>query len=212
MKCLGAIAALALVGMVIVVAFGWGTEAPPGKERRTEQFSETLAEGVSVQRHGFYGVDFVKCGSCRVEKRKLGLFTLGGFNVLSLHDLSVVIPPGGADAWREKSADAQRSDAGATTVREILAGMGISGESMRMCGAVPRFSGLTVVNLEVATLLGKTNVCPRFSAAYGVARRDGLHLKDCVVLENGVSNKVGDAVLRVKPEICLYWHTGRQRL
>ena len=212
MKCLGAIAALSLVGLIIAVAFGWGTEAAPEEDRRTEQFSKTIAEGVSVQRPGFYGVDFVKCGSCRVEKRKLGLFTLGGFNVLSLHDLSVVIPPGGAGAWCEKSANALRSDAGATTAREILAGMGISDEYMQTRGAALRFSGLKVVNLEVATLLGKTNVCPRFSAAYGVARRDGLHLKDCVVLENGVSNKVGDAVLRVKPEICLYWHTGRQRL
>ena len=54
---------------------------------RQKHYRETLVEGLAVNRHGLYGVDLVRCRSCHIEKRKKGIFTLGGFNVLVIDDI-----------------------------------------------------------------------------------------------------------------------------
>ena len=92
--CFFSAALLTIVGSAVWVAVRPGD----GEERsrmlsRKRNFTVGVAEGLSVRRHGVYGVDFVRCGKCRIDKRKIGGFSIGCFNDLVLDDLSVVIPP-----------------------------------------------------------------------------------------------------------------------
>ena len=207
MKYAGIILGLALIGCLVALSAWRCCERVPEKSDRTTSFGRVIAEGVKVGRHGCYGIDFIRCGSCRVEKRKIGPLTLGGFNVLVLEDLSLVIPPADAASGERRSASGTRN--GALAAKDIAASLGISSERfIEMRGGNLKFSGLKVTNLEVSTLSVATNVCPRFAAAFGEAQKDGLHLSGCVITENGASNAVGNAVLRVKPRLCLAWAGG----
>ena len=62
-------------------------------QRQKKEYRKVLAEDLRVTRHGVPGVDLLRCGICRLEKRKKGPLTLGGMNVLVMEDLSVVLPP-----------------------------------------------------------------------------------------------------------------------
>ena len=174
---------------------------------RKRNFTVGLAEGVSVRRHGIYGVDFIRCGKCRMEKRKLGALTLGGFNVLVLEDLSLVIPP------RELAGDSVKGEGGdAVSARELADGLGLNEGFLKSQGFRLRFSGLKVSGLSVATLDAASNAVPRFVAANGTAERDGLHLAGCGIITNNSTNAVGSAVLKVKPDLRLVWPSGELKL
>ena len=78
------------VGIVLLLPFAARSPADNGHGAKTsKRFSRELAADVSLRRHGVYGVDFVLCGSCWIEKLKHGPFTFGGLNVLVLKDLAV---------------------------------------------------------------------------------------------------------------------------
>lgn len=170
-----------------------------------KRFKQVLAEDISVQRHGIYGVDLVKCGACRIEKRKFGMTSFGGFNVLVVDDLDVILPPKEVrvDDLKPESAQDVR-----TAAKEILDRMGLSRQMLRIGDGDLKFSGLRINNLSLSTLTAQTNVCPRLVAACGEAKKDGLHLKGCRVINDGQTNYVGRALLKVSPELKLVWTSG----
>lgn len=200
-----------VVGMVILFVLGgmaWIVASRDEKTvlqvgLRTTSFGRGVAEDVSVRKHGYYGIDFIRCGSCSIEKRKLGPLTLGGFNVLVLTDLSVVIP-------REEDQTTAASDE--TTAMELANRLGVTRELTGAQGVPFKFSGLRVEGLRIATLDAATNVCPRLVAASGEAARDGLHLRGCAIIRDGKTNAVDRAVLKVKPDLCLVWSAGELKL
>ena len=154
--------------------------------RRTRTFQRDVLEGLSIRRSGLYGIDLVRCGRLRIEKRKLGPLTLGGFNELVIDDLYVVIPPREAESGRATSEDAapeasvaKTSGVGATS-REILSRMGLSSQFLAMQGLPKRFSGLRVNGLSVARLDG-TNAVPCFTAVRAVGAREGLRLEGLAI-------------------------------
>ncbi len=156
--------------------------------RRTRTFQRDVLEGLSIRRSGLYGIDLVRCGRLRIEKRKLGPLTLGGFNELVIDDLYVVIPPCEAESGCATSEDAapeasiaktKTSGVGATS-REILSRMGLSSQFLAMQGLPKRFSGLTVNGLSVARLDG-TNAIPCFTAVRAVGAREGLRLEGLTI-------------------------------
>ena len=111
-----AIIALAIVNVCFTDVMSRGERIDSARRR---DFTAGLAEGVSVRRHGYYGVDFIRCGNCRVEKQKLGV--------------------------------------------------------------------------------------------RGEAKRDGLHLEGCCVIDGLLTNFVGKALLTVKPELKVAWRGGEMR-
>lgn len=203
---------LALVGLALAGLHRPGTlsdgssSAPGGRVRR---FSTRVAEGFALRRHGYYGIDFVRCGKCRIEKRKLGPLTLGGLNVLVLEDLAIVLPDRG---MRGASAGESGGGPHQLSARDIAGELGIDDSMLKANGWKTRFSGLKIVRLNVSSLDAATNVVPRFVAAAAEAKRDGLHLEDCAVIQSGRTNHVGAAVFKTKPSLLLEWAAGQIEL
>lgn len=202
-----ALVGLALAGLHRPGTLSDGSSSAPG--RRARRFSTRVAEGFALRRHGYYGIDFVRCGKCRIEKRKLGPLTLGGFNVLVLEDLAVVLPDRG---MRGASAGESGGGPHQLSARDIAGELGIDDSMLKANGWKTRFSGLKIIGLSVSTLDAATNVVPRFSAARAEARCDGLHLEDCTIVHDGQTNQTSSAVLKVSPTIRLEWASGQMEL
>ena len=196
--------ALAIVG---VYSLDKDRENRGGVSARKHNFTVGMAEGLSVRRHGCYGVDFIRCGSCRVEKRKLGGLTIGCFNVLCLDDLSIVIPD---DLRVTKDGNAQLGSSRVSAM-ELARGIGIDRDFLKSRGQGLSFSGLRVTKLALSTLDVGSNVVLRCVAARGEAMRDGLHLEGCGIVSGSVTNIVGTALLSVNPELKLAWRGGEMR-
>lgn len=171
-------------------------EVPP---RRPKIFQRVLGEDVRVARRGVYGVDVLRCGVCRLEKRRSGPLTFGGLNVLVLEDLQVVLPEDIAS-----TPDSQNSE---TSPREMLERMGVGDSFLRAQGVNWRFSGVRLERFELSRLVA-TNVVPVMTAASGEAKRDGLRLSGCYIISNQETNWVSRAVLHVKPRMFLEWEDG----
>lgn len=162
--------------------------------RMGKRYSRVLVEDAVINRHGVYGVDFVRCRRCSVEKLRQGPLTFGGLGVLVLDGLDVVLPPSSND---EKTGESS------VRPQEITDRLGVNDGFLKAQGASLKFSGLRVKDLTVSLLRG-TNVVRAFSAASGEAKQDGLHLKDCDIAY-GDTNRVPRAVLKVKPALRLEW-------
>ena len=175
--------------------------------RGQKAYSSTLVEGLSVRRHGLYGVDLVSCRSCRLQKRKMGVFTIGAMNVLVVDELSVVLPRGGepdGSAAAEDSADA----------RSFARRMGLSDSFLAVRGVAPKFSGLRINGLSVSRLTDEDKPEVAFTAKSAEAVRGGLKLSGCVVHEAGRSPvPVSGAMLaRRDRRLCLSWDGGQMNL
>ena len=177
-------------------------------EPRVKRFNRVIAEDVRIRQHGIYGIDLITCRTCRLEKRKLGMMTLGGLNTLVLEDLNIVLPP--CDRREEDSSEGAGD--GRATAREIVNRLGLSDRIVQMGGARLRFSGLKIKNLSLAMLSAETNICPSFVASWGEAQKDGLHLMGCKLTKDGRTNDIGRAVLKFKPDLCLIWPSGALHL
>lgn len=164
--------------------------------RTGKRYSQVLTEGAVLNKHGVYGVDFVRCRRCSVEKLRQGPLTFGGLNVLVLEGLEVVLPPS-----TNLTATAEP-----TTPREIVGRMGLDDSFVKSQGVSRKFTALRIEDLKVSLLRG-TNAVPAFSAAHGEAKRDGLHLRECDIIREG-TNHVPRALLKVKPSLRLEWAGG----
>ena len=176
-------------------------------QARAKTYRRTVAENLRVTRHGIRGVDFIRCGKCRMEKRRQGIFTLGGMNVLVLEDLSVVLP-------REES-DGEQSDRGGDGVRSIVQRMGVTDGFLKERGLPMKFSGLKISNLSVSRLSKENHPEMAFSARSAEAVRGGLKLSECMVHESGCSApiSVSDArLVRADRKLRLSWRGGAMDL
>ena len=175
------------------------------EEAQTKVFRKTLAEDLRVTRHGVYGVDFVKCRSCRLEKRKRGPLTFGGLNVLVMEGLSIVIPPDEGEKSVEAADDSPRS---------LVRRLGVSDGFLTGRGLPVKFSGLRISNLEVSRLSDGNRPELVFSAQKAEAVRGGLALAGCVIVRStGERENVGKAMLKkAKQKLCLSWRGGEMDL
>lgn len=164
-----------------------------GNVDRRKVYKRTFVEGLRVSRHGCFGIDFVECGSCRVEKMRKGPFTLGGVNVLTIDDLKVVLPPRG-DEWKSDAANCGGKQSAAHDVARRL---GVSDNFLKSNGIPLRFSGLRIKSLTVDRLQDYNGSPEKvFSADSGEAVRDGLSLSGCTVFTSNQGGKfVGKAKL-----------------
>lgn len=204
-----------LLGMVLV---GWGTwnlachmdaVRLPNRPDSTKEFRRPVAEGLRVTRHGIWGIDLVRCGVCRLEKRKKGLLTFGGFNILVLEELSVVLPP---DSPRVSEEVEPRP---ANDSRAVMRGLGVSDDFLLWRGVPARFSGVSVKGLTVSRLSDdKTRSEALFQADSAEAVREGLALTGCRVFESsGKSRPVRKAILAMsRRSLVLRWQGGEMVL
>jgi len=202
---------LLFVGLLLVLPLALDRfQTPPPEQRRTKVLNRNLAEDVRIAKRGLYGVDVVRCGKCRMEKRRKGLLTFGGLNILVLENLRVVLPEDhGLEASEKESAAEDGAEAGSP--KRTLAALGLSDSFLKAQGAAPRFSGVRIEGLEVCRLEG-TNIVTIFTAVRGKAVREGLRLEGCDVRRDGMPERVGGALLQVKPRFRLSWDGGSLNL
>ena len=147
------------------------------------------------------GVDSVSFESCRVEKMRMGFFALGGFNVLCIKGLVLNLPleEGMSEEGRGKS-------------EEPFAGL-LPKSMMERTGLIAKkFSGIKVDNLSVNRVANRS-VVPVFAAERMKNRGKSLELTNCrVFADDGSTNFVARAMLRLKPVPALVWNGGERRL
>ena len=194
-----------LMGLCVWMAIRQSADTAAQTPARPKVFKRALAEDLRLTRHGVYGVDFIRCGVCRLEKRKRGALTFGGFNVLVLEDLRVVLPPGGVE--KETDATPRRSD----DPRSVVRRMGISEDFLSGRGILFKFSGVRISKLEVNRLEGTNTVVRVFTASGAESAREGLALTGCRLFRGGddAGELVGKARLKLADgKLRLIWPGG----
>ena len=168
----------------------------------------TVAEGIRLW-NPKTGVDSVRFDSCRVEKMRMGFFALGGFNVLCIRGLVLNLPLDAEDS-EVKSEERKVKSEGAG--KEALAGLLPESLMKRMGLYAKRFSGIRVDGLSVNRVANRS-VVPVFAAERMKNRGKTLELSNCrVVGDDGSTNLVARAELRLKPVPVLAWNGGERRL
>lgn len=195
------IALLVTLGGLICVS-GWCLLRNRPEERIEKVYDHELAEGLRVW-DPKSGIDNVRIGSCRVEKRRSGPIAFGGLNVLCVDGLVLNLP------FRndEVTADGSSRGKGEDSVAGLPLGI------IRRTVTVPfgKVSGLRVNGLSVNRVAGKT-VSPVFAARGMQNRGRSFQLSDCVVYDEHKTNFVGNATLTLKPEPILAWKGGCREL
>ena len=177
------------------------------------RLDRTVAEGLRLW-NPKTGVDSVRFDSCRVEKMRMGFFALGGFNVLCIKGLVLNLPleeEGNGEQGlgiREQGTGNRALGAG----KEALAGLLPESLMKRMGLYAKRFSGIRVDGLSVNRVANRS-VMPVFAAERMKNRGKSLELNNCRVFgDDGSTNLVARAELRLKPVPVLAWNGGERRL
>ena len=170
----------------------------------------TVAEGLRLW-NPKTGVDSVRFDSCRVEKMRMGFFALGGFNVLCIKGLVLNLPLD-AEGSEGKRDEGRGKSEGQGAGKEGLAGLLPESLMKRMGLYAKRFSGIRVDGLSVNRVANRS-VVPVFAAERMKNRGKTLELSNCrVVGDDGTTNLVARAELRLKPVPVLAWNGGERRL
>ena len=157
------------------------------------------------------GVDSVRFDSCRVEKMRMGFFALGGFNVLCIKGLVLNLPleEEGSEGKRDEGRGMREERSAG---KEALAGLLPESLMKRMGLYAKRFSGIRVDGLSVNRVANRS-VVPVFAAERMKNRGKTLELSNCrVVGDDGSTNLVARAELRLKPVPVLAWNGGERWL
>ena len=157
------------------------------------------------------GVDSVRFDSCRVEKMRMGFFALGAFNVLCIRGLVLNLPLDAEDSEGKREEGRGRSE-GQGAGKEALAGL-LPKSLMERTGLISkRFSGIKVEGLSVNRVANRS-VVPVFAAERMKNRGKTFELSNCrVFADDGSTNLVARAELRLKPVPVLAWNGGERRL
>ena len=182
------------------------------RARHEKQLRKTLAEGVAIPMKDVVGVDMVKLGVARVEKKRHGFMSFGAFNVLVLENLSVVLPERDNGLRQGRSA-ADSGDAAAKLRRErpkdLLARMGVTGLFLKSRGANLRFSDVRIEGLEVYRMEPGGTISPRFRAKSGYIKDNAMVLRGCDLPDG---THLGRARLSAKDDIRLTWNGGAMEI
>ena len=183
-----------------------------------QPLDRTVAEGLRLW-NPKTGVDSVRFDSCRVEKMRMGFFALGAFNVLCIKGLVLNLPldaedsEGKREEGRGKGEEGRaKSEEGRAKREEPFAGLLPESLMKRMGLYAKRFSGIRVDGLSVNRVANRS-VVPVFAAERMKNRGKTLELNNCRVFgDDGSTNLVGRAELRLKPVPVLAWNGGERRL
>ena len=178
----------------------------------------TVAEGLRLW-NPKTGVDSIRFDSCRVEKMRMGFFALGGFNVLCIKGLVLNLPLDAEDSEGKREVGRGKREGSSFAKatedkpgKEALAGLLPKSLMERMGLYAKRFSGIRVDGLSVNRVANRS-VMPVFAAARMKNRGKTLELNNCRVFgDDGSTNLVGRAELRLKPVPVLAWNGGERRL
>ena len=183
-------------------------------KRQPPPLDHNVAEGFRLW-NPKAGVDSVSFESCRVEKMRMGFFALGGFNVLCIKGLVLNLPleEGMSEEERAKSEE-ERAKSEEEREKRVAPFAGLLPKSMmeRTGLIAKKFSGIKVDGLSVNRVANRS-VVPVFAAERMKNRGKSLELTNCRVFgDDGSTNLVARAELRLKPVPALVWNGGERRL
>ena len=198
---------LVILGFVGLCHFAVNHKSAEKEKLASPPLERTVAEGFRLW-NPKAGVDSVSFESCRVEKMRMGFFALGGFNVLCIRGLVLNLPleEGMSEEERAKGEEEREKRV------EPFAGL-LPKSMMERTGLIAKkFSGIRVDGLSVNRVANKSLV-PVFAATTMKNRGKSLVLTNCRVFgDDGSTNLVGKAELRLKPVPALVWNGGERRL
>ena len=187
-----------------------------GTKPPQQPLDRTVAEGLRLW-NPKTGVDSVRFDSCRVEKMRMGFFALGAFNVLCIKGLVLNLPLEDEGNGEQGTGNREHGSSFAKATedkpgKEVLAGLLPESLMKRMGLYAKRFSGIRVDGLSVNRVANRS-VVPVFTAEKMKNRGKRLELKNCRVFgDDGSTNLVARAELRLKPVPVLAWNGGERRL
>ena len=197
---------LGIAGMCVWVV---NHQVERDEKRSPPRLDYNVAEGFRLWNPKM-GVDSVQFESCRVEKMRMGFFALGGFNVLCFKGLVLNLPLEAEDS--EGMRDEERGMRGGAG-KELLAGLLPKSLTEKSWLVAKRFSGIRVEDLKVNRVVSRSEVVPVFAAEKMRNRGKSLELSKCrVFADDGSTNLVARAMLRLKPVPALVWNGGERRL
>ena len=172
----------------------------------TKTYERRVAEGLRVW-NPKAGVDSIRFESCRIEKMKSGPITFGGLDIFCVKGLVLNLPFPEDD----EGCDGETGTGNvASTQTDRIAGIPTS--ILRKSGLpFGKVSGLRVSGLAVNRIEDKTEV-PVFSADELRNRGRSLVLTNCRVYDEGRTDRVHKATLKMEPYPVLAWNGGERRL
>ena len=196
--------ALGIAGLCVLAVYRQSPE--PREKLRKRNIDRTVAEGMRLW-NPKAGVDSIRFDSFRIEKMRMGMFALGGFNVLCLDGLVLNLP-----LEEDRTAAASAADAGAgRTATEAFAGLLPRSFLQRAGVPARRFSGIRIRGLAVNRVENRHTV-PVFAADEAKNSGQALEIRNCRVFEPGRTNFVGVARLVLQPAPALVWEGGMRKL
>ena len=203
-----------VLGIAWLCVYSVNYQVKDDVKRPPPRLDHNVAEGFRLW-NPKAGVDSVSFESCRVEKMRMGFFALGAFNVLCIKGLVLNLPleEGMSEEVRGKSEEVRGEGEERRGVREApFAGL-LPKSLMERTGLIAkRFSGIKVEGLNVNRVVNRSLV-PVFAAKTMRNRGKSLELTNCSVFaDDGSTNLVAKAMLRLKPVPALVWNGGELRL
>ena len=205
---------LVILGLAGLCHFAVNHKSAEKEKLASPPLDRTVAEGLRLW-NPKAGVDSIRFDSCRVEKMRMGFFALGGFNVLCIKGLVLNLPleEGKSEEVRGEREEGRAKREEGREMREMpFAGL-LPKSLMERTGLIAkRFSGIRVDGLQVNRVVNRSLV-PVFAAKTMKNRGKSLELTNCrVFADDGATNLVAKAMLRLKPVPVLVWNGGERRL
>ena len=204
---------LGIAGLCVLAVYHQSPE--PREKLRKRNIDRTVAEGMRLW-NPKAGVDSIRFDSCRIEKMRMGMFALGGFNVLCLDGLVLNLPLPEEEGIGDRGLGIGDGKTGKRSPDRFGAGEAFAGllpRSFLQRAGVPArsFSGIRIKGLAVNRVENRRTV-PVFAADEAENSGRTLEIRNCRVFEPGRTNFVGVARLVLQPAPILVWEGGMRKL
>ena len=151
-------------------------ESPPLRKKYTHQIISNLNWQVGF----LHEIDLIQIGSLRIEKRRFGGFSLGGYNQLIIDDLIITLPQGALDeALTGSSGEMNTSKLRKKRIN------GLRTQAEEVLAGYPTFSALKINNFKIDAYLSNGSITNVLMAEQG-------KLKEGLVLELTSSSFTSD--------------------
>ena len=151
-------------------------ESPPLRKKYTHQIISNLNWQVGF----LHEIDLIQIGSLRIEKRRFGGFSLGGYNQLIIDDLVITLPQGALDeALTGSSGEMNTSNLRKKRIN------GLRTQAEEVLAGYPTFSALKINNFKIDAYLSNGSITNVLVAEQG-------KLKEGLVLELTSSSFTSD--------------------
>ena len=200
-----AVLTVATIGFAFWSAFRFSDEVRKGVGMK--RLSGTVAEGFSYRS----GKEFhprASCGACRIKKVKLGVFSIGGMDILEFDDLVVNVPPspkmtdGISGKASGMSADDIRIDGFGGVMAQCLDLKPLM--EIALGGRKKTFVGIQI-NRFALNLMDGENLKPVFSATCVKNKKKVIVMQGVKIYRNGKEEHLASARLELKPRIKITW-------